>query len=139
MRDNREQEYELDQQNRELDAAACDDVKKNLRVLKIGIGFHWPLEQKKSGAKLIGRRVRLLHNGNSVIVTPDTEIWTTCMLSWPKKRRKLALPLKISNMRVVVLSQILLQHSWIMKQLWEVLFGKGREVKSDVLLWHGHR
>ena len=24
----REQEYELDQQNREVDAAACDDVKK---------------------------------------------------------------------------------------------------------------
>ena len=26
----REQEYELDQQNRALDAAACDDVKKDL-------------------------------------------------------------------------------------------------------------
>ena len=26
----REQEYELDQQNRALDAAACDDVKKHL-------------------------------------------------------------------------------------------------------------
>ena len=36
----REQEYELYQQNRALDAAACDDVKKYLRVVKIGIGFH---------------------------------------------------------------------------------------------------
>ena len=36
----REQEYELDQQNRALDAAACDDVKNTLRVVKSGIGFH---------------------------------------------------------------------------------------------------
>ena len=36
----REQEYELDQQNRALDAAACDDFKKTLRVVKRGIGFH---------------------------------------------------------------------------------------------------
>ena len=28
---NLEQEYELDQQNRALDAAACDDVKKYLK------------------------------------------------------------------------------------------------------------
>ena len=108
--------------------------KNTLRVAKIVIGFHWPLEQKKSVATLIGRRLRILHNGNSFIMTPYTGIWTTCMSSWPKKRRKLALPLKMSNMRVVVLSQILLQHSWIMTQLWEVLFGEGREVKSDVLL-----
>ena len=37
---NREQEYDLDQQNRALDAAVCDDVKNNLRVVKSGIGFH---------------------------------------------------------------------------------------------------
>ena len=30
----REQEYELDQQNRALDAAACDDVKKTLKSCK---------------------------------------------------------------------------------------------------------
>ena len=30
----REQEYELDQQNRALDAAACDDVKKYLKSCK---------------------------------------------------------------------------------------------------------
>ena len=35
-----EQEYELDQQNRAVDAAACDDVKNSLRVVKSGIGFH---------------------------------------------------------------------------------------------------
>ena len=33
------QEYDLDQQNRALDAAACDDVKKT-RVVKSVIGFH---------------------------------------------------------------------------------------------------
>ena len=53
--------------------------KNTLRVVKIGMGFHWTLEQKKSGATLIGRRVRLLNNGNSVIVTPETGLWTTCM------------------------------------------------------------
>ena len=36
----REQEYELDQQNRSLDADACDDVKNTLRVVKSRIGFH---------------------------------------------------------------------------------------------------
>ena len=36
----REQEYELDQKNRAVDAAACDDVKNTLRVVKSGIGFH---------------------------------------------------------------------------------------------------
>ena len=36
----REQEYELDQQKRAVDAAACYDVKNTLRVVKIGIGFH---------------------------------------------------------------------------------------------------
>ena len=36
----REQEYELDQQNRALDTAACDDVKKYLKSCKSGIGFH---------------------------------------------------------------------------------------------------
>ena len=30
----REQEYELDQQNRAVDAAACDDVKKYLNSCK---------------------------------------------------------------------------------------------------------
>ena len=30
---NHEQEYEIDQQNRALDAAACDDVKKYLKSL----------------------------------------------------------------------------------------------------------
>ena len=30
----REQEYELDHQNRALDAAACDDVKKYLKSCK---------------------------------------------------------------------------------------------------------
>ena len=30
----REQEYDLDQQNRALDAAACDDVKKYLKSCK---------------------------------------------------------------------------------------------------------
>ena len=36
----REQEYELDQQNRSVDAAACDHVKKTLIVVNIRIGFH---------------------------------------------------------------------------------------------------
>ena len=36
----REQECELDQQKRAVDAAACDDVKNTLRVVKSGIGFH---------------------------------------------------------------------------------------------------
>ena len=36
----REQEYELDHQNREFDAAACDDVKKYLNSCKSGIYFH---------------------------------------------------------------------------------------------------
>ena len=113
--------------------------KNTLRVLKSVIGFYWPLEQKKSGARLIWRRVGLIHNGNRVIVTPETGPWTTCMSSCPNKRRNLALPLKVSNMQVVVLSQILLQHSWIMMELWGELFVKGREVKSYVLLLHGHR
>ena len=31
---NREQEYELDQQNQAVDAAVCDDVKKYLKSCK---------------------------------------------------------------------------------------------------------
>ena len=31
---NHEQDYEIDQQNRTLDAAACDDVKKHLKSCK---------------------------------------------------------------------------------------------------------
>ena len=94
----REQEYELDQHNRALDSAACDDIKKYLKSCKKRNRLSLATRAKEKRRHADWEKGQATKQREQRHRDTRDRAMDNMYVELAKEKEKLALPLKMSNM-----------------------------------------